>query len=653
MARSLDTHEKTRCVLSKRGLTDLLGQTKTLWEARKRRRIGDSITHLEEQTLTVHSSVSPDPAYESDSDRSATSLNSAGEQIVVEDAPLALRRPRRERKLPARYAENAMVLDSDDEGDHRPEPLIPLDVNSGTVNRQPASECSSTLSTAATCIWNWEGGGLQRQTDSRYGVATTAYNFPRMTPRENRSRKIRTNPQNLRQLRLWSPEYQHSVLSKTSAFWFADWWWNGGNEKSTHELQKFLTLVTTEGFSFEDAFTTDWKATIKAFDADEKEDSTKLEDEESWFDDANWIHTPITIPVPFHRFMKNSGTKAETVGQLKHRRIISVIEEKIRNVEHGRFHYQPYELRWSPPSDLGVEGELDLRVQGELYNSPAFVEAHQKLQNSPPIPGCSRERVVVALMFWSDETHLSSFGSAKLWLCISSLGTSPNTEDQKHRSGSANISLILKLSDDFKDKLRSRNGGKAVPPDLIRQCAREIFHAQWDIILGDQELIQAMEHGTVLLCRDGVERRFFPTCFTYSADYPEKARVAAIKQNGRFPCPNCLTPKSELQNMGTSEDIDFRTSNLRLDNEENRAMITRALKEVKDGYAITGKSVDKHLESRSLLPVKNTFSSNLAPFGYDIFQSLVVDPLHEFEIGVWKGLYIHLLRLLRAFGKSD
>jgi hypothetical protein len=50
---------------------------------------------------------------------------------------------------------------------------------------------------------------------------------------------------------------------------------------------------------------------------------------------------------------------------------------------------------------------------------------------------------------------------------------------------------------------------------------------------------------------------------------------------------------------------------------------------------------------------QNAFSSNLASFGFDIFQSLVADPLHEFEIGVWKGLYTHLLRLLEALGKSD
>jgi hypothetical protein len=34
--------------------------------------------------------------------------------------------------------------------------------------------------------------------------------------------------------------------------------------------------------------------------------------------------------------------------------------------------------------------------------------------------------------------------------------------------------------------------------------------------------------------------------------------------------------------------------------------------------------------------------------GFNIFCALVVDLLHEFEIGVWKMLFIHLLRIIAA-----
>jgi hypothetical protein len=38
--------------------------------------------------------------------------------------------------------------------------------------------------------------------------------------------------------------------------------------------------------------------------------------------------------------------------------------------------------------------------------------------------------------------------------------------------------------------------------------------------------------------------------------------------------------------------------------------------------------------------------------GFNIFRALVVDLLHEFEIGVWKMLFIHLLRIISAQDKD-
>jgi hypothetical protein len=33
---------------------------------------------------------------------------------------------------------------------------------------------------------------------------------------------------------------------------------------------------------------------------------------------------------------------------------------------------------------------------------------------------------------------------------------------------------------------------------------------------------------------------------------------------------------------------------------------------------------------------------------FDIFSTLVVDLMHEIELGVWKQLYTHLIRILQA-----
>lgn len=39
-------------------------------------------------------------------------------------------------------------------------------------------------------------------------------------------------------------------------------------------------------------------------------------------------------------------------------------------------------------------------------------------------------------------------------------------------------------------------------------------------------------------------------------------------------------------------------------------------------------------------------------FGFDYHNMLVVDFMHEFELGVWKALFKHLLRILFAHGGS-
>jgi hypothetical protein len=42
----------------------------------------------------------------------------------------------------------------------------------------------------------------------------------------------------------------------------------------------------------------------------------------------------------------------------------------------------------------------------------------------------------------------------------------------------------------------------------------------------------------------------------------------------------------------------------------------------------------------------------LKEFGFRIYSILVMDFLHEFELGVWKAILLHLIRILYAHGDS-
>lgn len=56
---------------------------------------------------------------------------------------------------------------------------------------------------------------------------------------------------------------------------------------------------------------------------------------------------------------------------------------------------------------------------------------------------------------------------------------------------------------------------------ILTHCRRELMHAIWRLILGEN-FRNAYTYGMVIKCGDGVLRRVYPRFFSYSADYPEK-----------------------------------------------------------------------------------------------------------------------------------
>jgi hypothetical protein len=78
-------------------------------------------------------------------------------------------------------------------------------------------------------------------------------------------------------------------------------------------------------------------------------------------------------------------------------------------------------MLWKSP----VTGKEE-HVMGELYTSDAFLKANEDVQqHSPVLPDdsdCKRKKVVAAIMFSSDVTHLTNFGTAKAWPIYLMLG---------------------------------------------------------------------------------------------------------------------------------------------------------------------------------------------------------------------------------------
>jgi hypothetical protein len=210
-----------------------------------------------------------------------------------------------------------------------------------------------------------------------------------------------------------------------NSFRLGDWYWNHGVQKSQKSFRELVNIVGDVDFEPSDVRSTNWGKINRTLGGD---------DHDEWLDDdAGWITTPITISVPFHRRLPDPGPRDYVLtNNFHHRSLVAVIQEKLtKENDIPHFHYEPYELHWQSSNR-----QPPVRVHGELYTSPAFIDAHNALQESPGEPACELPRVIAALMFWSDATQLTNFGNTKLWPLYMFFGN-----ESKYRRGKPSCNL--------------------------------------------------------------------------------------------------------------------------------------------------------------------------------------------------------------------
>ncbi|EFI26951.1 ubiquitin and ribosomal protein S27a [Coprinopsis cinerea okayama7 len=665
-AGALFSHQRSRCKATKRGLKEVLSDAKRYWERRvKRPRTsagevtakttqGTSISVTESSEIewtnrhygspsserpTERESVTVDyPSPQTTANEPNTNAAPTGDSTTYEVAAPILGRLR---TVAAQHRETS------------PEPPAPVPPQAHVPPEQSAAP------TARTSAWV-EQSQVHRTSSNKFGLYREFFGLglPKHDPDSFLDiQELGDGPLDPALDEVTHDDAPHQGTADSyhpypnrSSFELSEWFWGG--QSSTNSLARFDALTKVVGdpeFVPADIRATNWAKLhrllphAKTIGLDEG-----VPDENDWVDDTNcdWVESKITIEVPFPTQGRGSSKANFDAGVLHHRTILSVIKEKLQDPqEHYYRHYTPYKLFWQPDSDFDP-----IRVHGELYSSDEFLKVDaevQQLDLGEEDPGL--ERVVLALMFWTDATLLANFGTAKLWPCYMFFGN-----DSKYRRGKPSTNLcnhiayFEPLPDSFKDWYRAHTGGKSPSADLITHCNREIFHEQWRLLL-DDDLLGAMRHGIRVSCVDGVTRLFFPRIFTYSADYLEKALIATIRSLGTYPCPRCLVPKSDMNQAGTGEDKSLRSENPRVDTAERREKVKAAREKIFDqGYAVNSRVVDEELKSNSMVPVKNAFSKVTDSVQFDIFKALVVDLMHEFELGVWRTLFTHLIRILEA-----
>ncbi|KAF5382541.1 hypothetical protein D9615_002821 [Tricholomella constricta] len=344
----------------------------------------------------------------------------------------------------------------------------------------------------------------------------------------------------------------------------------------------------------------------------------------------------INIDVPSGR--KDIPPSKFLVPGLLYRKVTSVIKAAFRDPLAHHYHFSPFKLFHRSP----VTGKEE-RVMGEVYTSDAFIAEHDHVQLRSPVspddPDCKREKIIAAVMFSSDGTHLTNFGIAKAWPIYLMLGNLSKYFRGLPNSGAMHhVAYIPSLPDSFQDFASTvHEKWKTQKKGILTHCRRELMHAVWAFLL-DDDFIHAYKYGMVIMCLDGIERRVYPRLFTYSADYPEKVLLATMRDKG-------------LYRLGLARDGAVRVK-LREFMKDKVVLARHFIYEL--GHSITGIRVEELLKEISAVPTINAFASKLStdevPFNPS--KMLVVDLLHEFELGVWKTLFKHLIRLLYAASRQ-
>ncbi len=177
-----------------------------------------------------------------------------------------------------------------------------------------------------------------------------------------------------------------------SAFLLGEWYWGNGVQKTKDGFQKLVNIITGGGFNPADIQNIAWDSVNKLLGGSGDSQGDR------WLDklDAGWKTTTITLSIPFRqkkpdsdKRQRNSGNKTKctptkllpyTFPPFHHRSIVDVLKEKMTNLhDFQHFHLEPFQLQWQYSDKPGVD---PIRVYGELYTSPAFLEAHKEIQNT-------------------------------------------------------------------------------------------------------------------------------------------------------------------------------------------------------------------------------------------------------------------------------
>ena len=203
-----------------------------------------------------------------------------------------------------------------------------------------------------------------------------------------------------------------------STFLLMSWYYNGSSTKSYADVDKLIhNVIRHDNFKASDfgsSFSTAREA--ERMDNDQLSNSSSKHEKSGslpFKPEDGWIQASVSIPVPCDGFIFKSEQNAPrfTVHGIWYRRPLEVIKVSFSEPAAEKFHITPFKEYWKPSNN-----EPEERIYSETYTGDVFNEEYETLRKtSREGPNSELEPFVAGIMFYSDTTHLTSFGTACLY----------------------------------------------------------------------------------------------------------------------------------------------------------------------------------------------------------------------------------------------
>ena len=119
----------------------------------------------------------------------------------------------------------------------------------------------------------------------------------------------------------------------------------------------------------------------------------------------------IHVPNANHKYTSELASPQFLVSGILYHPLLEVIKAACQSSKLEAYHWVPFKLIHQTPS-------AHLQAYTDIYNSEAMLEEDMKIRakGQHPDDNPDTEIAILAMLFWSDSTHLTNFGTASVWL---------------------------------------------------------------------------------------------------------------------------------------------------------------------------------------------------------------------------------------------